>query len=92
MDELGKIIPEFQAVYTGGRVSIYCNSIRHPRWRKNGKRFISLHIKGNGIYFSHAKEDDIGIYSCIGTTDSYGTPFRAQTELFVGGIKHRFYS
>ena len=91
MNTLGKLIPEFQAVYTGSRVSMYCNSITQPKWMKNGKLFRSLYIKGNGINFSHAKESDIGTYSCTGTTDSHGTPFLAHTQLYIGGKKVVFF-
>ena len=49
-------------------------------------------LKAMAFIFHMLRKMTLEFYSCIGTTDSYGTPFRAQTELFVGGIKHRFYS
>ena len=84
MDGYGTVYPMYQAVYTSSRVNIYCYSITLPKWRKNGRRYRS-NVKGNGLLFPQVKEEDIGVYTCMGTKDSVGQPFSAHSQLYVGG-------
>ena len=85
-ENISKVYPKIQAAYKGSSASIYCDSVATPKWIKNDKRY-RTHIIGNSLVFINSKEEDSGIYGCLGTLDSYGRTFTRYSELYVGGNK-----
>lgn len=81
--QTGTVIPKLQAVFEGGASFIRCTSTTTPTWTKDQKPVSSDLVIGNELVMIDVSEEDGGLYTCHGSSDS--TPFTATSVLYVGG-------
>ena len=78
-------IPTSQVEYIGQSASITCYSSTKPVWTKDDNKLRrGIKVTDKSIVISSVKWDDMGIYTCEGTTRG-GILFEADSELFVAG-------
>ena len=89
--EYGYIRPLLQLSNLHKAVNISCKSFSIPEWFKGQSRIV--YRRGMSISRSEpiskltiysTKEDDSGVYKCVGTNDN-GARFEAESELIVAG-------
>ena len=78
----GKVFPEHQVAYFGGKTSIACHSASIPTWKKDGE-VLSIHSRQlKTIILRNIRWSNAGNYTCIGTNKD-GESFEAYSELVV---------
>lgn len=82
----GGVHPKTQVVVEGTKkVFIQCYSQERVRWtRSNGKSMPKTMVTENDLIFSNVKLRHADVYTCHGKFRD--TPFKAKSELLVGGI------
>lgn len=80
------INPTSSAVTVGDSTEIHCRSDGFIQWSKDGVSIL-MGYRVTVLQLHNVSEDDSGIYQCRGRTRLARKPFKASSEILVGGIE-----